>query len=846
MPVGLPTGPWQTDEEAKAEIDPWCKNRTTGGGGWATFWTTRRPANSLRGAQHKMICCEHLKSKCKWQITLERSAEGWVIWSLDEGHTHALATTLGQANSRPGMRAIPDDLVDIGKGLAASGFGVAKIDRYFRHEVEARNGEVTWNYADVRHACGTSTAARALDATNLVAELQRRQTDEGLYFATTTDEDGALENVFFVFRGALQVYAVGQPNNVVMFDTKARASCISQRAAQAQPYNHLQHGTNRFNLKMGIFTTVSNLGSTKMLACSLLASETEASFAWAFRQFEAAFKVPPKTFFTDSDPGMAAALQAVWALCIHLLCTFHLSKNVLANVRHVFAGDAAAWSAFNSAWWRICLCTEQSSVGDFDREWASLLARLDESSAPQPSIDKARAWLVKLGARRAQWAARDTWKHRTLGVHSTQRSESVHAAVAGFLCASMLLTQLMSALDSYENNVSMRAEEKALRALARAAERQANHPLLDSLAGVASPHALRLLRAQLGEAPYYKVTAPPGEGGYDVVRITPAVVDASSALGGSSTVLSDAQLMDATGAAQLGLGGVLAASAPRVTTAQSCSCQFHSSVGVPCRHILAVLNSLQQVVLPPGLLDDQWLLHTDAQRGAFVERLLEAGRRREAEASTGGPAVELGPNELYALLCAEFRPVAELACRSPAAARRLRDDLAAYAAALRGGGDAAEAAALQANPAGRARKAPGARKSAGAPTSQPPRRCVPPSRGPPDAGAAVAGGPAAGVPAGVSRKRAHEPPTAAGGASAPAAGPVMSSDDEEEAGAGKGDEAGAGISNPKVAKSRGRPKQARIKSAWEGAGGAARGRGTGRGRGRGAGRGRGRSAGAPV
>ena len=38
-------------------------------------------------------------------------------------------------------------------------------------------------------------------------------------------------------------------------------------------------------------------------------------------------------------------------------------------------------------------------------------------------LDNALRWLQNLKGRKEQWAARYTWRHPTLGVHSTQRSE---------------------------------------------------------------------------------------------------------------------------------------------------------------------------------------------------------------------------------------------------------------------------------------------------------------------------------------------------------------------------------------------------------------------------------------
>ena len=69
--------------------------------------------------------------------------------------------------------------------------------------------------------------------------------------------------------------------NVLVFDTK--------------------HGTNTHKLKLSCFTTVAPSGATKVLAASLVASESEKSFAWVFaiECLLEAFRIPPAVIFTD-------------------------------------------------------------------------------------------------------------------------------------------------------------------------------------------------------------------------------------------------------------------------------------------------------------------------------------------------------------------------------------------------------------------------------------------------------------------------------------------------------------------------------------------------------------------
>ena len=78
-------------------------------------------------------------------------------------------------------------------------------------------------------------------------------------------------------------------------------------------------------------------GRTVILANSLLSNETESASDWVLREFLKAFHTPPKVLFTDGDPTMAAAIRDALPNTFHLLCTYHLSKNLYTHIKPVFS-----------------------------------------------------------------------------------------------------------------------------------------------------------------------------------------------------------------------------------------------------------------------------------------------------------------------------------------------------------------------------------------------------------------------------------------------------------------------------------------------------------------------------
>ena len=403
LPAGCPEGPWPSDTVALAAINRWASDHTKVGGSWGVTWLKGvDKGNTARGRQHALGCDQQKRQHCGWRMTLEETTKGWMIYSFTEhkggdgklpptehGHSHDLAITLGQRLVRITQREIPEELHEIAKLMRKSGSSIKDVENFLRVKVTSSGDTAAFTYDDVRHLVGATTAQRAWDATDFIEQLEERRKLRGLFCKFSLDSDGRLENAFFVMDGAMEIYAAGGRCNVLVFDTK--------------------HGTNTHKLKLGCFTTVAPSGATKVLAASLVASESEKSFAWVFECLLEAFRIPPAVIFTDSDPGMAAAIARVLITTLHFLCTWHLSKNLLTHIKPALFPSPAGCDAFMSDWWAICMRSDTSCIGSFDSEWAALLAPI-RNGPPSDGRTVALDWLDSLYQRRANASARPVQK----------------------------------------------------------------------------------------------------------------------------------------------------------------------------------------------------------------------------------------------------------------------------------------------------------------------------------------------------------------------------------------------------------------------------------------------------
>ena len=96
------------------------------------------------------------------------------------------------------------------------------------------------------------------------------------------------------------------------------------------------HSTNQYDMRLGCFTTRNEDGRTILLAVSLVKNEDTRSFAWVFGKFKESFASEPDVLLTDGDPAMAAAAKSVFPGTRHLLCTWHISQNLLMHALKLF------------------------------------------------------------------------------------------------------------------------------------------------------------------------------------------------------------------------------------------------------------------------------------------------------------------------------------------------------------------------------------------------------------------------------------------------------------------------------------------------------------------------------
>ena len=58
-----------------------------------------------------------------------------------------------------------------------------------------------------------------------------------------------------------------------------------------------------------------------------------------------------------------------WPCSTHLLCTFHLYKNLFEKVHPAFIGNMNHWNNMSNMWWKLCKLSDSEGRLVFNNEW---------------------------------------------------------------------------------------------------------------------------------------------------------------------------------------------------------------------------------------------------------------------------------------------------------------------------------------------------------------------------------------------------------------------------------------------------------------------------------------------
>jgi hypothetical protein len=108
---------------------------------------------------------------------------------------------------------------------------------------------------------------------------------------------------------------------------------------------------NQFYMPLLNIVGISSTFHTFNAGFVFLSEENFEYYKWALECFKECLEICPTVIPTDKEMALINAIPAVFPNTKHLICIWHISKNILANCKPFFCGiDESMWDNFIRDW----------------------------------------------------------------------------------------------------------------------------------------------------------------------------------------------------------------------------------------------------------------------------------------------------------------------------------------------------------------------------------------------------------------------------------------------------------------------------------------------------------------
>lgn len=324
------------------------------------------------------------------------------------------------------------------------------------------------------------------DVYNLQAQIRRdelgpltpiqaliREFDEGDWiYALQKNENNQITHLFFTKRSSQEILKTN--HEVLIMDTTYK--------------------TNRFKMPLLIISGSSALHTNFYVAFCFIAQEKTPDYTFAMEQMKSLYETlelpPPTVAVTDMERSLINAIREAFPLShtTHLLCIWHINKNVLVNCRKDFA-NKEEWEEFFADWTKIIYAPLRV---EYEERWESFKDKYYE--AHYDCVD----YLTDTYIRdfKTRFVKCYTNKVRHFETTVTSRSEGGHAVFKKWLGTST--GDLKKVVDAINLLLINQAHNHAL-AVANAKVRfpkELRLPIFQHLAAHVSSYALKKIAEQ--------------------------------------------------------------------------------------------------------------------------------------------------------------------------------------------------------------------------------------------------------------------------------------------------------------------------------------------------------------
>src|SRR3954469_9820432 len=191
--------------------------------------------------------------------------------------------------------------------------------------------------------------------------------------------------------------------------------------------------TNKYNMYLSVFIVKDNYGRFRNVANALVEDELASTYIWILQcLLKATSNIAPKTFWTDSEPGLINAALQVFPTTPHFYCLFHIWQNIIKNLKSKLGSKFLTFSkAFYS-------CRNVLSIELFEQRWAFMINEFPECE---------RYMTRALYGNRVSWAKAYMPFQFNGGIQSTQSVESFNGIIKRSLNSASTVCDIAQVID---------------------------------------------------------------------------------------------------------------------------------------------------------------------------------------------------------------------------------------------------------------------------------------------------------------------------------------------------------------------------------------------------------------
>ncbi|XP_056695564.1 protein FAR1-RELATED SEQUENCE 5-like [Spinacia oleracea] len=298
---------------------------------------------------------------------------------------------------------------------------------------------------------------------------------------------------------------------------------------------------------------------------SLVSHEKEETFKWILEQLtEAGDNVAPHTVLTDGDKAMPNAISVVFPKAVHRLCLWHLMRNIKAHSSKTFC------SGFMKCVDRCRTPTE------FEQAWKELITTYGYEK---------EVWAQELYNDKGKWAECFMHGHFFVGMRSTQRCESMNSSLKTVFNKKIMLYKFVELYDQVLKDI--RFTESGL-------DYQTKHttPIIKGVLSGVKTHVVTVYTRNSYDMLYKEMN-------YESSHLVVKFRQDKTHLDGVTNIywLSNTKFRKAH--------YVLIHIAK--LHKMYCCCMKLEPVGIPCRHMFAVMKYARMNEIPRGCILRRWM-----------------------------------------------------------------------------------------------------------------------------------------------------------------------------------------------------------------------------------------------